>query len=328
MPAKAQLDQHRISIAPMMNRSDRHFRYLMRLLSRHAFLYTEMITTGALLRGNREKVLRFNEFEHPVGIQLGGSDPDELALSARIAEDHGYDEINLNIGCPSNRVQNGRFGACLMKTPELVAECVSSMSNAVSIPVSVKSRTGIDNNNSYEDLHAFIARLSRAGCDCFIIHARNALLKGLSPKENRSIPPLRYETVHQIKRDFPHLHITINGGITTLDQINQQLVHVDGVMLGRSAYQNPYLLAEIDHMLYNNHKRKISRHTIIEDFGDYIEKQLTDGTHLKQMSRHISTLFQGQPGARSYRRMLSEKSGLPNAGAEVLREAVNEIHRG
>ena len=324
MPA-IQPEQRVISIAPMMNHTDRHFRYLMRLLSKRTLLYTEMITTGAVIRGNRDKILQFNEPEHPVGIQLGGGDPDELALSAKIAQDYGYDEINLNVGCPSNRVRRGRFGACLMATPGLVAECVAAMMNAVSVPVSVKSRIGI-NNHSHRDLHNFIATVNRAGCEIFILHARNALLNGLSPKDNRTVPPLRYETVHQIKRDFPHLHITINGGITSLDQIKRQLEFVDGVMLGRSAYQKPYFLAEIDQMLSDKRGPKASRNDIIVKFSDYAARQIAEGSDLKQMSRHIVGLFQGQPGARAYRRILSEKSRRPNAGVEVISEAMNQIY--
>jgi len=324
MPA-IQTQQRVISIAPMMNHTDRHFRYLMRLLSKRTMLYTEMITTGAVIRGNRHKIMQFNELEHPVGIQLGGGDPDELALSARIAQDYGYDEINLNVGCPSNRVRRGRFGACLMATPNVVAECVAAMMNAVSLPVSVKSRIGI-NNHSHQDLHNFIATVSRTGCEIFILHARNALLNGLSPRGNRSVPPLRYETVHRIKRDFPHLHITINGGITTLDQVKRQLEFVDGVMLGRSAYQNPYFLAEIDQMLSDKRGPKASRNDIIVKFSDYAARQIAAGSELKQMSRHIVGLFQGQPGARAYRRILSEKSRRPNAGVEVITEAMNQIY--
>ncbi|MFI3122650.1 MAG: tRNA dihydrouridine(20/20a) synthase DusA, partial [Methylococcales bacterium] len=254
---------HRFCVAPMLDWSDRHCRYFHRLLSKNALLYTEMVTTGALIHGNTQRFLQFNAEEHPVALQLGGSNPNDLAICARMAEESGYDEVNLNVGCPSDRVQNGRFGACLMAEPQLVGDCIAAMQAVVKIPVTVKSRIGIDERDSYEELTQFIDTVSKAGCETFIIHARKAWLKGLSPKENREIPPLCYETVFQLKRDFPQLEIVINGGITTLEQSSELLNHVDGVMLGREVYQNPYLLAEVDMVLFGDDVPILSRKQVI-----------------------------------------------------------------
>jgi tRNA-dihydrouridine synthase A len=306
----------------MMDHTDRHCRYFLRLISKHALLYTEMITTGAILRGHRERLLAYSPEEHPLAIQLGGSDVHELAESARIAEDLGYDEINLNVGCPSDRVQNGKFGACLMAEPELVAECVDRMHQSVNIPVTIKTRTGIDDRDSYEELAGFIANISTAGCQTFIIHARKAWLNGLSPKENREIPPLQYDTVYQIKKDFPQLKIIINGGFTTMQQITAQYSHVDGVMIGRAAYHDPYLLAETDRLIFNKSSEKKNRAQIIHEFIAYVKQQLGGGVPLHAMTRHILGLYQGQPGSRAFRRQLSENAGKTQASIEVLQHAL------
>ena len=296
----------RLSIAPMMDHTDKHFRYFMRLLSTHAVLYTEMITTGALIHGDRKRFLDFNEIEHPLAIQLGGNNPVDLAECAHIAESEGYDEVNLNIGCPSDRVQNGQFGACLMSNTKLVSDCVSKIQATVHIPVTVKTRIGIDDLDSYDFLNHFIKIVSAAGCDTFIIHARKAILNGLSPKENREIPPLNYERVYKIKQEFPTLNITINGGFTELDQIKAQLPHVDGVMVGRAAYQNPYMLVKADNILFEDSSPINTREEILNKFRNYVDEQLRDGVAIKSLTRHIIGLYQGQPGARKYRRLLSD----------------------
>ena len=295
----------RLSIAPMMDHTDKHFRYLMRLLTKHSILYTEMITTGALIFGNRKKFLDYNSNEHPIAIQLGGNNPKELLECSIMAENEGYNEVNLNIGCPSNRVQNGKFGVCLMTEKELVAECVNNISSNIKIPVSIKTRIGIDNHDSYNFLSDFVKTVSIAGCETFIIHARKAILKGLSPKENRNIPPLNYERVYKIKKEFPNLNIIINGGFTKLDQIKSQLNYVDGVMIGRAAYQNPFLLSKLDNLIFNKSEVSITRQNILEQYKIYIEKQIREGVSIKNLTRHIIGLYQGQPGARKYRQILS-----------------------
>ena len=302
----------------MLDWTDRHCRYFLRLISRHTLLYTEMITTGALIHGDRERFLRYDPTEHPVALQLGGSDPEDLARCARMAEDWGYDEINLNVGCPSDRVQNGRFGACLMAEPELVAECVTAMRAAVRVPVTVKHRIGIDERDSYAELVDFVGQLSTAGCDAIIVHARKAWLKGLSPKENRDIPPLRYEVVHDLKRDFPDLPIVINGGIETLDATVDFLSDLDGVMIGRAAYHNPWILAEADQRVFGDDHPMPTRRQVLEAFIPYAERQLSAGVPMSAMSRHLLGLFQGQPGARAWRRRISEQAHRPGAGVEVL----------
>lgn len=314
----------KLSIAPMMDHTDRHFRYFMRIISPHALLYTEMITTGALIHGDRQRFLEHHADEYPLAIQLGGSDPTDLAICAVIAEEAGYDEVNLNVGCPSDRVQSGRFGACLMAEPELVAECVSKMSDTVDIPVTVKTRIGIDDKDSYEELSAFINCVKQANCNTFIVHARKAWLNGLSPKENREVPPLQYETVYQLKKDFPELDFIINGGFTTQDAIMEQFAHVDGVMIGRAAYQNPYLLAEIEQVLFAT-EPLLSRNEILERFVDYIQQNLDAGIYLGHMTRHILGLFLGQPGARAYRRYISEHAYREGAGIEVIKGAMEKM---
>lgn len=315
----------RLSIAPMMDHTDRHFRYFMRLLSKHAVLYTEMITTGALLHGDRQRFLDFNDIEYPLAIQLGGSNPDDLAECAKMAEDEGYDEVNLNIGCPSDRVQNGQFGACLMSNKNLVAECVNKIRPLIKIPVTIKTRIGIDDLDSYEFLYGFIKVTSKAGCDTFIIHARKAILSGLSPKENRDIPPLNYERVHKIKQDFPELNITINGGFTELDEIKSQLEHVDGVMVGRAAYQNPFMLAEADKLLFESTDVSITRETVLNKYRDYVAEQIQRGERIKNLTRHIIGLYQGQPGARKYRQLLSAPVPEGKNNIQFLDDVIHSI---
>jgi len=314
-----------LSIAPMMDWTDRHERYFLRLLTRHAVLYTEMVTTGAVLHGDRERFLRFDPAEHPVALQLGGAVPDDLARAAAFGAAAGYDEINLNVGCPSDRVQNARFGACLMAEPELVAACVDAMQTAIDIPVTVKTRIGIDDQDSYEFLTRFVETVAGAGCRTFILHARKAWLSGLSPKENREIPPLRYDVVHQIKTDFPELEIIVNGGIRSLDQTQKQLAHVDGVMIGRAAYQNPYCLTEWEQALFGLTEPVPSRFEIVERLLPYVEAQRAEGVPLKSITRHILGLFNGLPGARAWRRHLSEGAHREGAGIEVIRDALDQI---
>lgn len=297
-------------IAPMLDKTDRHYRYLARLLTKHALLYTEMITTKAILKGDTPYRLRYNPEEHPVALQLGGSDPKELRECAHIAEGYGYDEINLNVGCPSNRAQNGTFGACLMAKPERVAECVHAMQQAADIPVTVKHRIGIDSMDSSEALLQFITTVADTGCKTFIVHARKAWLQGLSPKENREIPSLQYEKVYQLKNDRPDLEIIINGGIRTLDECHQFLGRVDGVMVGREAYKNVYMLAGVDHQFYGCNHEQISRKEVLEKLIPYIYEEVSNGTSLHRITRHILGLFQGISGARTWRRRLSTNHRL------------------
>ncbi|WP_367880916.1 tRNA dihydrouridine(20/20a) synthase DusA [Shewanella sp. KJ2020] len=312
------------SIAPMLDWTDRHYRYFARLMSANALLYTEMVTTGAILHG-RGDYLAYNQEEHPLALQLGGSNSTELARCAKLAAERGYDEVNLNVGCPSDRVQNGRFGACLMAEPELVAECVDAMKQVVDIPVTVKTRIGIDAQDSYEFLTQFIDIVQAKGCSDFIIHARKAWLSGLSPKENREIPPLDYGRVYQLKRDYPLLNISINGGVTTLAQAKEHLAQLDGVMMGREAYQNPYILAEVDQVLCGHQREVISREAVIEAMLPYIEAHLQSGGRLNHITRHMIGLFQGLPGARAWRRYLSENAHKNGAGVEVVRQALQSI---
>jgi tRNA-dihydrouridine synthase A len=309
------------SIAPMLDWTDKHYRYFARLMSTNALLYTEMVTTGAILQG-RGDYLAYNTEEHPLALQLGGSNPLDLAACAKLAFDRGYDEINLNVGCPSDRVQNGRFGACLMAEPSLVAECVDAMKQVVDIPVTVKTRIGIDEQDSYEFLTEFVETVATKGCTDFTIHARKAWLKGLSPKENREIPPLDYDRVYQLKRDYPRFSISINGGIKTLVEAKVHLAQLDGVMVGREAYQNPYILAEVDTQLCALTSSIISREEVIEKMLPYIEAHLKDGGRLNHISRHMIGLFQGLAGSRQWRRHLSENAHKPNAGIEVVRDAL------
>ncbi|MBX8475422.1 tRNA dihydrouridine(20/20a) synthase DusA [Pseudomonas cichorii] len=295
----------RFSVAPMMDWTDRHCRYFLRLLSKNALLYTEMVTTGALIHGDRERFLRYDEAEHPLALQLGGSNPADLATCARMAEEVGYDEVNLNVGCPSDRVQNNMIGACLMGHPELVADCVKSMQDAVAIPVTVKHRIGINGRDSYAELCDFVGKVHEAGCNSFTVHARIAILEGLSPKENRDIPPLRYDVAAQLKRDFPGVEIILNGGIKTLEQCQEHLQIFDGVMLGREAYHNPYLLAEVDRQLFGSTAPVISRAEALEALRPYIAAHIESGGTMHHVTRHILGMAHGFPGARRFRQLLS-----------------------
>ncbi|MDR3430325.1 MAG: tRNA dihydrouridine(20/20a) synthase DusA [Rouxiella aceris] len=317
----------RFSIAPMLDWTDRHCRHFHRLMSREALLYTEMVTTGAIIHGKGD-YLAFGEQEHPVALQLGGSNPQDLATCAKLAEQRGYDEINLNVGCPSDRVQNGMFGACLMAQSTLVADCIKAMRDVVSIPVTVKTRIGIDDQDSYEFLCDFVHQVSTRGeCDTFIIHARKAWLSGLSPKENREIPPLDYPRVYQLKRDFPQLTMAINGGIKTLEEAKLHLQHMDGVMVGREAYQNPAMLLDVDSQLFGAQATPLTGPEVIRALYPYIETELAKGTYLGHITRHILGLFQGIPGARQWRRHLSENAHKPGAGVEVVEQALMMVTR-
>lgn len=315
----------RFSVAPMLDWTDRHCRYFHRLLSSQTLLYTEMVTTGAIIHG-RGDFLKYSEEEHPVALQLGGSNPQDLAYCAKLAEERGYDEVNLNVGCPSDRVQNGRFGACLMAEADLVAECIAAMKAQVAIPVTVKTRIGIDDLDSYEFLCDFISRVSeKGGCEQFTIHARKAWLSGLSPKENREIPPLDYSRAYQLKQDFPHLSIAVNGGVKTLQEAKEHLQHLDGVMVGREAYQNPYILAEVDQEIFGLDTPVKKRSQVVEEMFPYIEQQLANGVYLGHISRHMIGLFQNMPGARQWRRYISENAHKPGSGIEVLQAALAKI---
>ncbi|ART80948.1 tRNA dihydrouridine(20/20a) synthase DusA [Oceanisphaera avium] len=314
----------RFSVAPMLDWTDRHCRYFHRLMSRHTQLYTEMVTTGAILHGKGD-YLGFNQQEQPLVLQLGGSDPVALAECALRAERQGYNEINLNVGCPSDRVQNGMFGACLMAEPQRVAASVAAMKAAVAIPVTVKTRIGIDEQDSYQFLCTLVDSLVEVGVDALIVHARKAWLKGLSPKQNRDVPPLDYERVYQLKRDYPDLVIAINGGIKSLADAKLHLSHLDGVMLGREIYQNPYLLAQVDAELFGDNYEVPSRHEVIRRLLPYIESQLSQGTYLGNITRHTLGIFQGLPGARGWRRHLSENAHKVGAGPEVVAAAMAKV---
>jgi tRNA-dihydrouridine synthase A len=290
-------------------------------------LYTEMVTTGALIHGDKERFLKFNPEEQPLAIQLGGSNPAELAECCKLAEDAGYQEVNLNVGCPSDRVQNGKIGACLMAEPELVAECVAAMKSSVSIPVTVKSRIGIDEMDSYDELADFISKVSSAGCSSFILHARIAILKGLSPKQNREVPPLNYQRVYDIKQNFPDLEIIINGGIKNLAEAHEHIKYVDGVMLGREAYQHPYILSSVDQEFFNEQAQIPERLNILNHFLPYVAEELKQGTALRHITRHILGLFQSQPGGKKYRRYLSENAYKPSADLRVLEHAMQIVQR-
>ena len=315
----------RLSVAPMMDWTTRDFRYLCRLITRHTLLYTEMVTTQAVLHGPRDHLLAFDALEHPVALQLGGSDPAQLAEAARIAEGYGYDEINLNVGCPSDRVQSGRFGACLMAEPALVAECVAAMAGAVSVPVTVKSRIGIDDQDDYAFLHTFIEQVRGAGCRSFTIHARKAILSGLSPKENRDIPPLVYERAYAVRQDFPDCEVVINGGVRSLNDVQGHLQQVDGVMIGREAYHNPWFLHQADPLLFDAPAPSSSPHEVIDAFMPYLERRFADGVHPKHVLRHVLGLFQGRPGARAFRRYLSTHAHRDGTTPSVLLEALRHV---
>jgi len=314
----------RFCVAPMLDWTDRHCRYFLRLISQHSMLYTEMLTTGAIIYGDSDYHLQMDPFEHPVALQLGGSNPKDLATACKMAAQYAYAEINLNCGCPSDRVQNGMFGAVMMKNAEITANCVSAMREAVDLPITVKHRIGVDDYDSYDFLRDFVGRVADSGCEVFLVHARKAWLKGLSPKQNREIPELNYDRVYQLKKDFPHLEIIINGGITTLEQSQEHLQHLDGVMVGREAYTNPYLLASVDRDIYGATYDIKTRRQIAEEFLQYADIELSKGTKLNAMTRHILGLFHGMPGARQYRRHISENAHKPSATIEVLTSALEK----
>ena len=315
----------RFSVAPMMDWTDRHDRFFLRLMSRHARLYTEMVTANAIRFGDKQKLLDFNAEEHPLALQLGGSDAAALAEAAKIGEDWGYDEINLNVGCPSDRVQSGQFGACLMQTPDLVAECVAAMGNAVALSVTVKCRIGVDDQEPHEALFTLVEKCKAAGVKHFIVHARKAWLEGLSPKENRDIPPLDYPLVYALKAAHPDLLISMNGGIDTLDAAHAHLMQVDGVMLGRAAYKNPYLLAEVDAQLFADERTPPTRDEVVTQLIPYAENLVAQGTPLHGLTRHIMGLYQSQPGGRIWRRHLSENAPRRGDDPSVLREALGLV---
>ena len=308
-----------------MDWTDRYDRTFLRLISRHALLYTEMVTTGAIIHGDRHHLLGFEPEEHPIALQLGGSNPSDLATCARIAEEFSFDEINLNVGCPSDRVQAGQFGASLMAEPELVADCVAAMGQATLLPVTVKCRIGIDDQEPEETFFHFVDAVSSAGCETIIVHARKAWLEGLSPKENRAVPPLNYALVYRLKQMYPDLEVVINGGIQTLDACQEHLCHVDGVMLGRAAYQTPYLLSQVDNRFFGNDRKPLSREEIVEAFLPYMERKCREGVPLYAMARHILGLFHGVPGANRWRRHISERAHKPEAGPEVIRKALSLV---
>jgi len=314
---------HEFSVAPMMDWTDSPCRVLHRCLTKQALLYTEMVTADAVLRGDRVRLLGFEAFEHPLALQLGGSDPAKLAQASRIAADFGYDEVNLNVGCPSDRVQSGRFGACLMREPQLVADCVAAMRAAVSIPVTVKCRIGVDDQDPEESLRTLIDACSKAGVSVFAVHARKAWLEGLSPKENRDVPPLDYALVYRVKRERPSLTILVNGGIETLEQAEEHLRHVDGVMLGRAAYQNPMLLAEVDARFFGG--APVDLDVAVENYAGHVERQLRRGARLHPLIKPMLGLYNGRPGARLFRRHLSEYAVRDGAGIAVLREALSFV---
>ncbi len=316
---------YRLCVAPMMEWTDRHCRHFHRLLSPHARLYTEMISTGALLNGPRDRLLKYSSLQHPVALQLGGADPQALAACARYGADVGFDEINLNVGCPSDRVQHARIGACLMREPQLVAACVTAIRKAVRIPVTVKCRTGVDEADDYDFLAKFVGTVAAAGCDVFIVHARKAILSGLSPAQNRTIPPLDWTRVDRLKRDFPHLTFVVNGGLDDVSNIRTRLRGVDGVMLGRMAYHNPWQLAVLDQALFGT-RMPASRRDILIQLLPYIETELANGARLNDIARHLHGLFNGCPGARRFRRHLAERAPKANAGTEVLLDAAEMVN--
>jgi tRNA-dihydrouridine synthase A len=312
----------------MMDRTDRHCRYFLRQISRRTLLYTEMVTSMAILHGDKHKLLGFDRAEHPLALQIGGDNPSDLAQCAQIATDFGYDEVNLNVGCPSSRVQNGNFGACLMLQPDRVAECIAAMVAATKLPVTIKHRIGVDEADSYEDLVKFVSIVSQTGCQRFSVHARKAWLQGLSPKENREVPPLRYADVHRLKQDFPHLSIEINGGFTSLEQVHSQLQLVDAVMIGRAVYDNPYLLALVDRDIYGEATPPPSRHQIVTKMLPYIDTWTSKGLKLNSITRHMLQLFHGRAGSRIWKRLITEQSVLPGAGVAVVERALAEIPDG
>jgi tRNA-dihydrouridine synthase A len=327
-PDTGQRRDWRFCVAPMMDWTDRHCRYFLRLISRHARLYTEMVTAPALRHGDVPRHLDFDPAEHPIALQLGGSDPAELAHAAKLGARWGYDEINLNCGCPSERVQTGSFGACLMADPVLVATCVAAMRDAVTLPVTVKHRIGLDASEDYGFVRDFVGTVARAGCEVFVVHARNAVLKGLSPKENREIPPLRYEVVHRLKADFPALAFVLNGGLDDWGAIERELRALDGVMLGRVAYHDPYFLAGVDWKLFDDTTPVRSRADVLQTLVPYAARETARGTPLRAIARHVLGLYHGQPGGRRFRQILSDSRKLANAGPALLLEALAAVQPG
>jgi len=322
---KSNYPDYRFSVAPMLDWSDRHCRYFHRLFSKRALLYTEMVVADAAIHGPRERLMGFDAAEHPIALQLGGSDPVKLQEAARIGAGFGYDEINLNVGCPSDRVQSGTFGACLMQTPDVVARCVAAMKEAVSVPVTVKCRIGVDDQDPEIALDAVADQVLNAGADALWVHARKAWLKGLSPKENRDIPPLDYDRVYRLKKRLPETFIGINGGIANLQEAVAHLDHTDGVMLGRVAYHNPAILADVDHLIYREDEKHVDMAEIIEAMCEYVDRHIADGGKLSHISRHMIGLFTGQPGARRWRQMLSTDASKPDANSDLLRQAYASV---
>jgi len=321
-----QNNPRKVSLAPMLDWTDRHFRYLLRLVSKEMWLYTEMVTTGAILHGNHlDRFLGYNSSEHPLSLQLGGSDPNDLAKCCQLAEEYGYDEVNLNVGCPSDRVQSGAFGACLMAKPDLVAECIGAMVESVDIPISLKTRIGIDHEDHYEQLQTLVEVVSQTGCKYFTIHARKAWLEGLSPKQNRDVPPLRYDFVYQLKKDFPDLHISINGGIKTLKDMQAHLDKVDGVMIGREAYHNTYLMADVDQYFYASERKKPTRKEIIAAYAEYVEQEMIKDVPLIHLTRHVLGLMHSCNGAKHFRRVLSENAWKKEQDAQLIITAAEEV---
>lgn len=314
--------KRKFCVAPMLDWTDRHCRYFLRLISKHAVLYSEMITTGAILYGDKDRHLAMSPVEQPVALQLGGSDPTDLAAVCKLAQDYDYSEINLNCGCPSDRVQNGMFGAVMMKNAQITAECVSAMIDATDLPITVKHRIGVDDFDSYDFLCQFVGSVATTGCSTFLVHARKAWLKGLSPKQNREVPELNYERVYQLKRDFPQLEFIINGGISNLEESVSHLEKIDGVMLGREAYTNPYMLSQVDRIIYGDEGPIKTREKIAEEFIEYVDNEVANGVKLNSMTRHILGLFHGMPGARQFRRHISENAHKPAADVDVLINAL------
>jgi len=318
-------DSHKFSVAPMLHCTDRHFRYLARLLSKQCLLYTEMITTGALIYGDRDRWLRLHEGENPVALQLGGSNPSEMTKCAELAEDYKFNEVNINVGCPSDRVQAGKFGACLMLEPEIVSNCIKAMQEATNIAITVKTRIGVDSQDSYEFLQQFVEKIALAGCKTIIVHARKAHLSGLSPRQNRTVPPLHYEYVYQLKQDYPELTFILNGGLKNKKEILSHLNELDGVMVGREAYDNPYFLSDIDEVVFNTTTNSLSRFQVLDQYKTYMQSELDNGIPLKILAQHIFGLFNGLPGARAWRRYLSEHIYAKGVGLEVINAAVKSV---
>lgn len=318
---------HKLCIAPMMEWTDRHYRYLVRLMTKHTRLYTEMVTSGALIHGDRDRFLKFNQSEHPIALQLGGSEPNDMAQCAKWGEKAGYDEININIGCPSDRVQAGRFGVCLMQEPKQVANCIDAMREQTDVPITVKCRIGVDNDDSYDFLIQFVDSIVAAGCETLIVHARKAWLKGLNPKQNREIPELDYERVYTLKKDYPNLNIVINGGIDSIHQVKKHLQFVDGVMVGRHAYKHPEFLLDVDREIYGaNDAQQIGMSEIISEYAHYVQDNIKQGIPLKSMTKHILNVYQGVPGAKKWRRHLSENMHKQGAGVELIYQGLEKVN--